>query len=199
SGALKDRERVVLARRLGRDLVQRLIAGQPVVLLADQDALTRPAKLTFWPQWIRGTGTFVENHPALTGFPHDGFCAYQFIRLFGRDVKTLNLSERGSVEREKLAPVVWGLSQDNDPDMDTQWHSSGNRWKIYRHGLICEGRVGEGRLLVCCLDVLGGIQQRHPEASYLLDCLINYARSPQAAPTTPTMTVQDLRQVFVVE
>jgi hypothetical protein len=195
----KDQRRLFLATRLIPELIHRLRAGDTVVLLADKDALARPARLTFWPQWIRSTGTFIEEHPALKYFPHDGFCAYQFIRLFGNEMKTLDVTEKGSVEREKFSPIVWALTQDYDPDLGSQWHAPQNRWKMFRHGVICEGRVGHGKLLVCCLDVLGGIRRGHPESAYLLDCLIEYASSPQFAPTSPPMTVQDLEQVFVVE
>jgi len=195
----KDARRVILATRLSTELIQRIVAGETVVLLADGDALVRPQQLTFWPQWIRSTGTSIEDHPALNGFPHDGFCAYQFIRLFDNRVKTLNITKKGSIEREKLVPIVWALTQDYDPDLGSQWHVPKNRWKIYRHGVISEGRVGDGRLLVCCLDVLSGIRKKYPEAAYLLDCLIDHATSPQFVPTSPPLTVQDMRQVFVVE
>ena len=195
----KDAGRVILASRLSTELTQRIVAGETVVLLANGDTLVRPQQLTFWPQWIRSTGTFIEDHPALNDFPHESFCAYQFIRQFGNGLKTLNITEKRSIEREKFAPIVWALTQDYDPDLGGQWHVPKNRWKIFRHGVICEGRVGNGKLLVCCLDVLGGIRRKHPESAYLLDCLIEYASSPLCAPTSPPMTSEDLAQVFVME
>ena len=66
----------------------------------------------------------------------------------------------------------------------------------YRAGLICEGRVGSGRLLVCTLRVLEGMERRFPEAGYLLDCLVDYALSENFHTTTQAMTVDEARHVF---
>ena len=173
--------RVVLANRLSAEVLNHLAQGRTVVLLAEEGTLARPRRFTFWAQWIRSTGTFIEDHPALDGFPHDGFCAYQFYRLFGDAVEALDITERGSVEREKLTPIVWGLCGDYDPALKSDWSQPRNRWKLYRHGILCEGRVGSGRVLVCCLRVLDGVRNGQPEAGYLLDCLVDYALSDSHA------------------
>ena len=189
--------RVVFANRFSADVQNHLAQGRTVLLLAEEGTLARPRRFTFWAQWIRSTGTFIEDHPALAGFPHDGFCSYQFYRLFGEAVEALNITERGSVEREKLTPIVWGMCGDYDPALKSDWIQPRNRWRLYRHGILCEGRVGGGRVLVCCLRVLDGVRSGMPEAGYLLDCLVDYALSDRPASELPPMTPEEARTVFM--
>jgi len=103
-------------------------------------------------------------------------------------VAAVDLTGAGTPEREKLAPIIWGLKADYDPALGLGWGDPNNRWKHYRAGLVCEGRVGAGRLVVCALRVLEGIGRGWPEAGYLLDCLVDYALSDQFRPTTEAMT-----------
>jgi hypothetical protein len=88
---------------------------------------------------------------------------------------------------------------DYDPALKSDWSEPRNRWKLYRHGLICEGRVGGGRLLVCSLRVLAGVRSHQPEAGRLLDCLVEYALSSRMAPTAPPMTPEEARAIFTVK
>jgi len=198
-GSVVPPPRVVLAKRLSADVQSHLDQGGTVVLLAEEGTLARPRRFTFWAQWIRSTGTFIEDHPALGGFSHDGFCAYQFYRLFGDALEALNITERGSVEREKLTPIVWGLCGDYDPALKSDWFQPRNRWKLYRHGILCEGRVGGGRVLVCSLRVLGGVRNGQPEAGYLLDCLVDYALSDRMLLVSASMTPEEARAVFTTD
>ena len=57
-----------------------------------------------------------------------------------------------------------------------------NYERALRLGIVFELAVGEGRLLVCSID-LPALQQR-PEARQLLHSLLAYARSPRFAPAT---------------
>jgi hypothetical protein len=190
--------RLIVANRVTPEVVQALAAGKPVVLLAEDGVLARPGDFTFWPKWIRTTATVVEEHAAMARFPHQGFCDFQFFRLFGKGVPSIPLTERGSIEREKLVPIVWGLCQDYDPSLGMNWSNPRNRWKVFRHGLICEGRVGGGKLLVCSLRVVRGIAARHAESLALLDSLVEYALSERFAPSAPPMTPAEFRKLFKV-
>lgn len=193
-----ERAAVVLARRLTPEIVERVAGGKTLVLLADNDALVRPREIGFYPGWIQSVGTWIERHPALNELAHDGFCSYQFYRLFG-SLKALNTTERGTPEREKLAPIVSGMRQDYDPQVGNNWSVPSNRWKFYRCGIVSEGRIGEGKIVVCCLRVLEGVENAWPEAGYLLDCLVQYAASDRFRPTTAPMTADEVRQVFRVD
>jgi hypothetical protein len=158
--------------------------------------LKRPRGFTFWAPWIRNTGTFIEPHPALDRFPHDGFCAFQFYRLWGDSLEVLPITEKGSLEREKLKPLVWGLSGDYDPALKSEWSEPRNRWKLFRHGLVCEGRIGPGRVLVSCLRLLEGLERGLPEAGFMLDSLVGYALSGGITLSSPAMTVEEAGNIF---
>jgi len=181
------------------EALQQAAAGKTLVVLPPPESLARPRAMTFWPGWIQSIGTWIETHPALRDFPHEGFCSLQFYRLFGDGVQALNTTDPGTPERENLAPIINGMRQDYDPVLGGNWAAVHNRWKFYRYGLLTEGRLGEGKILICCLNVLGGIENQQPEAGYLLDCLVEYAGSEQFAPQTPPMTVDEAKQIFRVE
>jgi hypothetical protein len=187
---------LILANRWTAEVAEHLSRGRTVLLLAEEGTLARPRGFTFFAPWIRSTGTFIENHPALADFPHDGFCDYQFYRLFGNSLETLSMTDKGSTEREKLAPIVWGLCGDYDPALKSAWSEPRNRWKLYRNGLVCEGRVATGRLVVCCLRLLRGVQNGYPEAGYLLDCLVENASSGPVHQVTPTTSIEDAARWF---
>lgn len=190
-----DQASVVLARRFTPQLLQHVAGGKTLVLLADNEALIRPREIGFYPGWIQSVGTWIEPHPALDSLEHDGFCAHQFYRLFG-GVKALDTTERGTPEREKLASIVSGMRQDYDPKVGNNWSVPSNRWKFYRCGLVSEGRIGEGKILVCCFRAVEGVENGWPEAGYLLDCLVEYAASDRFRPAVPAMTTDEVKQVF---
>ena len=198
-GAGSGPDAVVIADRLTDEIVSRVRDGGSLVLVVGDDALARPTQFTYWAEWIRSVGNFVEDHPALRGFPHDGFCAYQFIRLFGSGLEALDLTDAGRAEREKMRPVVWGMKTDYDPALGLRWSNPKNRWRMVRAGLVCEARAGEGRILVCCLHVLDGVRRGLPEAGYLLDCLVEYANSSHFDPPTTPLDPTDLQEVFRTE
>jgi len=191
--------RVVLAERLTPEVTAYLGRGGTVVLLTEGGGLARPLCFTYWAPWIRRIGNVVEGHPAVAAFPNDGFCGFQFIRLFGGEVGAVDLTVAGSPEREKPAPIIWGLKADYDPALGLGWSDPSNRWKHYRAGLVCEGRVSEGRLVVCVLRVLEGVRQGWPEAGYLLDCLVDYALGGRPDPAPEPMTADEARAVFLTD
>jgi hypothetical protein len=188
--------RLIPANRWTAEVAGHLARGRTVLLMAEEGVLARPRGFTFFAPWIRSTGTFIENHPALGDFPHDGFCDNQFYRLFGDSLEALPMTDKGSTERERFVPAAWGLSGDYDPVLKSEWSEPRNRWKLYRNGLICEGRVATGRLVVCCLRVLRGVQNGYPEAGYLLDCLVEDALSGRVRTATPTMSIEDASRLF---
>ncbi len=190
---------VIIADRLTDEIASQVLDGARLVLVVGEDELARSTRFTYWAEWIRSVGSLVEDHPALRGFPHDGFCAYQFIRLFGPGLEALDLTDAGRAEHEKMRPVVWGMKTDYDPALGLRWSDPRNRWRMVRAGLVCEARAGEGRMLVCCLHLLDGVRRGLPEAGYLLDCLVEYANSSHFDPPTTPLDPTDLREVFRTE
>ncbi len=54
-------------------------------------------------------------------------------------------------------------------------------------------------MLICCLHVLNGIDNGHPEAGWLLDCLAEYALAKPPPLRAPVMTVNQLGQILRVD
>jgi hypothetical protein len=207
---------VVLATELSEALLADLRAGARVVLL-DQDkersavsrpavvhengrpeprstVLRRPGVLTYWPYWLRCGAQVVERHPALGNFPHDGFCDFQLMRLYGSATATVDYTPRGSLARTKVRPIVWGLSL-------IPWSEDASKFNLALAwgGLVSECRVEQGRLLVCNLYVLDGIRRGYPEAGYLLDCLAAYALGDRFDPPQPGLSAEQAERWFRVE
>ena len=101
--------------------------------------------------------TVVKRHPALRGFPHDGFCGWQFRRL---------LEGGRAVQLEAGVPF--------DPVVDI----ASSVKKVIRQSALFEYRVGEGRLLVCSFAFAPG----DPAAAWLKSRLVDYAASKAFAP-----------------
>ena len=99
-----------------------------------------------------------ENHPALEGLPHDGYCGWQFCRLF---------ENAAAVQLEGGAPF--------DPVIDI---ASAVKFPI-RQSALFEYRVGAGSLLVCSF----AFHDDDPAAAWLRSHLIRYASSDRFAPT----------------
>jgi len=196
TGGGLDAADLVLTQRLTPEIRDYVASGGTAVLLAEHGGLSRPLSFTYWPAWIRRIGNYVEDHPAMADFPNDRFCAFQFVRLFGGEVGAVDLTEPNTPERDRLAPVIWGLKADYDPAQGVPWSHPDNRWKHYRAGLVCEGRIGKGRIIVCPLHVLEGIDAGWPEAGYLLDCLVDYALSDEFRPRTEPMSDAEVGAAF---
>ena len=106
-----------------------------------------------------------EGHPALKGFPNDGFCGWQFRRLMegGR-----------AVQLEAGVPF--------DPVIDV---ASSVKFPI-RQAALFEYRVGSGRLLVCSFR----FDADDPAAAWLRALLEDYAAGDAFEPAQDLTVVQ---------
>ena len=111
-----------------------------------------------------------ENHPALDGFPHDGYCGWQFCRLF---------ENAAAVQLEGGAPF--------DPVIDI---ASAVKFPI-RQSALFEYRVGPGSLLVCSF----AFNDDDPAAAWLKNSLIGYASSEKFAPAVQ-ITARQLTDII---
>lgn len=194
--SLKD-SRVALTDRLTPEVIDYAVKGGSVVFISEAGGFRRSQALRFWPPALRTSGTYVENHPALGDFPHDGFCSLQFYRIFGGASSAVDITDEGSIEREKLVPIIWGLSTGPYPGTSfSDWNKPDNRWKLSRHGLVCEARLGHGRILAAALRLLTGVREQQPEAGYLLDCLLDYAMSERFAPPSFPISPEEAGRLF---
>lgn len=101
--------------------------------------------------------TVITGHPALRGFPHEGYCGWQFRRLMegGR-----------AVQLEAGVPF--------DPVIDV----ASSVKCVIRQSMLFEYRIGEGRLLCCPMNFGDG----DPAAEWLRTRLAEYVASDEFRP-----------------
>jgi beta-galactosidase len=114
------------------------------------------------------------NHPALTGFPTEANCDWQWTQIL-RGVRPMNLDRlpRG------LQPIVQAIDD---------WNRN---WKL---GALFECRTGKGRLMVSSFDLMTDPQNR-PVARQLLRSLLDYMGSERFQPKTE-VSVAEFRTVL---
>ncbi len=157
-----DAAPVLVASNLNPRAVETLRAGGRVLLLAEPGAFG--GLTTYFPP---GPGAALglridPSHPALRGFPHDGFPDLQFY----------NLLEGGVQLDFGATPILNGLRMTRaTPD---------NRFS--RVTFLSEAKVGKGKLLLCGLNIRPNLDGTKPEAIYLLDRLLRYVTSGEFQP-----------------
>lgn len=115
------------------------------------------------------------NHPALRQFPTDFHTNWQWWDLLSKS----------------QAMILDGLGPDCRPVVQVI-----DDWVTNRKlGLVIEVKVGNGRLLVCSMDLKTDLENR-PVARQMLASLLAYMQSPGFAPTQ-TIEIQNLRDLFV--
>lgn len=149
---------VRILHAIGKDgLLKAMENGERVLLFG---AGPFKSKKTTWRIGLAGRcggnyATVIKpDHPALAGMPHDGWCGWQFRRLFegGR-----------AVQLEADVPF--------DPIIDV---AASDKYPI-RQSVLFEYKVGKGRLLVCPLNF--GSKPEDPAAAWLRRRLADYAAS----------------------
>ena len=150
--------------------------------------------LPYWPLWLRCDVQWVERHPALGDFPHEGISGFQFMRLFSSGVPTVDFTPRDAMARKYFQPIMAGMSL-------IPWTEDASRFNyaLAYGAMLSECRLGAGRVLVCNLWTLDGIRRGYPEAGYLLDCLVSYAATAAPDTTLPVLSVEDASAMFRID
>jgi beta-galactosidase len=131
-------------------------------------ALDKQAKIGFFPASGGALGTVVRDHPALRGFPQEGFCDLHFYSLM-----------------ESAAPFPLDGLRNVTPIIDGIRTKAGFLSKtkdLSRVGYVFEAKVGTGRLLVTSLRLGAHLDDQHPEAVFLFDRLLRYCDSDEFQP-----------------
>lgn len=162
-------EGLLVTSALDEDSVRFLRAGGRVWLLADSDQFGPRAGAGFFPEAGGAQGTLVRGHPAVDGFPHEGFCDLQFYNLLEGAVPfPLDDWPQG------FQPIIGGIRTTA---------SFLSKTKDLSHvGYLFEARVGDGRLLVTTLRLRQHLDDAYPEAIHLFDRLLRYATGRRFAP-----------------
>ena len=173
-------EGIILARSFSRKVQADLEAGGRVLLIPKIDKIKqcvggafqtsfwcwpmfRTAALTAGVEVAPGTLGFLcdPGHPLFKDFPTDFHGDWQWWHLL-KHGRPLILDSTPTGYR----PILQMID---------------NFARNHKLGLICEAKVGKGKLLICSID-LPALQQ-HPEARQLLYCLQDYVMSSAFSPT----------------
>jgi hypothetical protein len=117
-------------------------------------------------------GTVIQRHPALAGFPHEGFCDLQFYRMLKAEDGRGGTRDGKTIVLEDFPVAVDPLIRSID------------RYQYLRDkAYLFEIGVGQGNLLVSTLNFfpmsnvspLEGVNFSGPECLFLFDQLVRYA------------------------
>lgn len=107
-------------------------------------------------------GTIIKAHPALAGFPHDGFSDWQWYSLVNE------------------TPAI---SLDSVPFIQPIMEVVDNFNRAKRLAYAFEAQVGAGRLMVSTWRLYDPVVNGRPEARCLMNTVLRYLQSTEFAPT----------------
>ncbi len=145
--------------------------------------------------WDRGhnLGAFVREHPAMDGFPHDGFLDFQFYHLID-DCDKVNLDDF-PVPVEPIVQGVDKASRDRYDVFTFDLRELQPDWTMRRFAYLFELAVGKGRMLVCGFNFKGVVRDR-PAACGMFESLLAYVRSDAFSPKA-RLSVEELRSYLL--
>ncbi|HBG26533.1 MAG: hypothetical protein A2Y10_01050 [Planctomycetes bacterium GWF2_41_51] len=163
---------IKIYRRLKRSVFEEIKKGGMVLLIPDVNGIERwipgafqsdfwcyPTFKSFNPPGTMGI-LCNPNHPAFKNFPTEFHSNWQWWHLV----------------RNGRSVILDGISADFRPLLQT----IDNFERNHKLGLIFETKIGDGRLLVCGIDLIS--LQNRPEARQLLSSLLYYMNSNEFAP-----------------
>lgn len=167
--AQADAATVVIARSLeDPGVVDALKRGKRVVCLTLPGYnILKPGVRLGWWQVTNQTGAAIAQHPAFGDFPHDGFLNSGWFRM----VDTAEKLDAGHKFRQ-VEPLMVGIGRETAYGFGTLGYPLG--FNLYAF----QSRAEQGKLLATGLNLMS----ENPEAVYLLDQFIRYARSEKFAP-----------------
>ncbi len=175
SGRPSDPAGVMVVSQLTARELSHLMQGGRAVVLGHKPW---PARKIGFQMAIAGRphgnlATVVADHPLMRRFPHDGYCGWQFRAMM-----------------DGGATVVFDeMPKAFDPIIEVV-HTYKN---VSKQASLFEWRVGEGRLLVCALN----LPASDPGAAYLRRCILGYAAGEAFQPRTRVEPEQLARRLEV--
>lgn len=154
------------------DAIEHLQPEVPVLLLLDSSSIDNDVQLgfstVFWnTAWTNGQAPHTlgllcdPSHPVFKGFPTEAHTDWQWWELI-KEARPLIMDPLPKTLRPLIQPI------------DT-W------FRARRLGLLFEAEVGNGRLMVCSMDLSGNLGAR-PAARQFRRGLLDYLDSPAFAP-----------------
>jgi hypothetical protein len=177
---IKEPEQVTVTRSLSPEVLSALSEGDTILLMPEPDSVEHTVAMSFqtgfWSPMFRMKGKVCPatggetpgtqgilldpEHPLFEAFPTAFHADWQWWQLV-KHCAPMILDATPSTYRP-IVQVIDGFDRN------------------HKLGLICEAKVGKGKLLICTIDLFG--LQEHPEARQLLACLYNYISSEAFSP-----------------
>ena len=154
---------------LDAETVKFLESGGRVWVMAGAGKSSHSEGATFFPASGGAQGTMIQDHPALRGYPHDGFFDLQFFNLL-EGAWNFPLDDWP----KEFTPIAGGIR--------TGASFLSKHKGLSQVGYIFEARVGKGSLLVTTLSLREHFDEAYPEAIYLFDQLLRYATGSDFKP-----------------
>jgi hypothetical protein len=166
-----QKPRVLIASELDDDAQRYVREGGTLVLFPKKGSLPGQADFPLFPIPMEfGSNTFpgtaIQSGGAIDGFPHRDFCEEQFYSL----MQTGTAVNRDALPKN-LSPEIWGIGAARREVIE-----------FSQMAMLFSGRLEKGKVLVCTFDVLGNLNDKHPEASGLFQTLLEYALSEKFEP-----------------
>ena len=210
AGSMETPEQLMIVHRFSQAVLEHLAKGGAVLMLyrvpATRDRKTRADRETYylpatWDRfkgviWDRGhnCGAIVRSHPALEGFPHDGFLNLQFRSLVDDADKIVLDDFPVAVE-----PIMEGVDKATRDRFDVYTYKLSELQPdrtMRRFGYLFEVRVGPGRLLVSGFNFTG-LNTGVPETCALFEALVRYVTSDAFQPRTEISP--DVLEAYLLE
>lgn len=160
---------LLITSALDENALRHLRSGGRVWLMAERGQMQPRTDVSFFPAAGGAQGTVVQDHPALEGFPQEGFGDLQFYNLMDGAVPFPLDSWAKDFE-----PIVGGIRT-------TAGFLSKSKG-LSRVGYVFEAKVGQGSLLVTTLRFREHLDEAYPEVVSLFDRLLRYASGSKFAP-----------------
>ncbi len=157
-----DDPEVTVVSELNAENLKQLIQGSRMVLLGWEPFPVRDVdfRIGLAGRVNGNLATVIARHPLIGHFPHDGYCDWQFYTML--DGSRTVVFDRMD---EAFDPILEVVSSYNI---------------IRKQASLFEWRIGNGRLLVCTLN----LSEKDPAAAYLRGCILDYAGSVEFEPRT---------------
>jgi hypothetical protein len=163
--AAKD---LVVTPKLTAEVLAKLEAGVNVLVTDERDVFPTQVA-SFKPAWWKGDenkdfvyGNLFEDHPAIRGFPNDGYGDLQAFNLLDHR-PVVNLDEvPGDVE-----PIVAAIDVP---------------WRLRKMAYLWEARVGKGKMLVSSFDLSEAKRKEDPATEWMYALLTKYVADDKFAP-----------------
>ena len=159
---------ILVTSMLSERTLKALRDGAAVLLISDAGVfptLTASFKTAWWKgdeQRDHVYGSMFSAHPALRGFPSDGYGDLQaHTLLHSRPVVMLD-DVPGNLE-----PIIWCLDVP---------------WRMAKKAYLFEAKVGHGRLLVGTMNLSAKAREADPAAECMYQSLLRYAGSDEFRP-----------------